>query len=277
MVTRRIFLAGGAGLALTAAGCASGGAPTVPGPPAVPPPPRPVALTEPVTVERVRSQARATEVDLVLITPEGVPAAGLPVCLALHGRGGRARTFLELGVPAMLTAAVRAGAPPFAIAALDGDHYWVAVDQRDDPQRMLTEELPGWLSRRDLRPAPAAAFGISMGAFGAYRYARDHHDLKAVVGCSPALFVNWPDAKARKVFRDEQQWETNEPLRHIEELKPVPVGVWCGVGDPFAHAARRFAQNAAPAAAKFSAGAHNDKYWKRVLPDILKFIGSRLA
>jgi pimeloyl-ACP methyl ester carboxylesterase len=279
-LTRRGLLLGGAAAALGtaawgAAACSTGNT-AVPGPPAGPPPVKPAALAEPVTVERVYSVTRAQTIEMVLMVPEGVPASGLPVCLALHGRGGRARDFIDLGVPRLLTDTVRRGGPPFAVAAVDGDHYWVAVDQRDDPQRMLSTELPIWLEQRDLRPVPSAAFGISMGGFGALRYARDHHDLRAVAGMSPALFQNWPDARARKVFHTPQQWETNEPLRHIEDLRGIPLGVWCGVGDTFVAAARKFCEVTAPAVASFTPGVHNDKFWKRVTPEVMNFVAKRM-
>jgi enterochelin esterase-like enzyme len=240
------------------------------------PPTGPAPVSEPVTVHRMRSAARGTDVELVLIAPGGVPAAGLPVCVALHGRGARARTFLSLGVPEFLTAAVRAGVPPFVVAAVDGDHYWVDVGDEDDPQRMLAEELPGWLRRRAL-PPPSAAFGISMGGFGALRFARAHPDLKAVATASAALFVSWPDARARKVFADEANWRAEEPLLHPAELPAARLGVWCGESDPFAGADRKLVKAAKPAVARFSPGKHDDAYWRGVLPDVLEFVGRHLS
>jgi S-formylglutathione hydrolase FrmB len=273
VLSRRTLLAGSALTLL--AGCSPTPSGPPPGPPAVPVPTHPAALRDPVTVHRTRSAARGTDVDLVLITPEGVPASGLPVCLALHGRGARARTFLELGVPAALTAAVRAGTPPFAVAAVDGDHYWVDVGSGDDPQRMLTDEVPGWLAGRDLRPA-SAVFGISMGGFGALRFARAHPDLKAVATASAALFVSWPDARSRKVFAGEDNWRAEEPLLHTEELPARQLGVWCGESDPFLGADRKLVKAVTPAVAEFSPGKHEDEYWRAVLPAVLKFVGERL-
>ncbi|SEF32555.1 S-formylglutathione hydrolase FrmB [Amycolatopsis pretoriensis] len=271
MLSRRGLLAGST-LALLA-GCSS--AEPAPGPPPVPAPTRPSAPSAPVTVQRMPSAARGTDVDLVLITPEGVPSSGLPVCLALHGRGARARTFLDLGVPAALTRAVREGVPPFAVAAVDGDHYWVGVGEDDDPQRMLTDEVPAWLTARDLRPA-SAVFGISMGGFGALRFARAHPDLKAVATASAALFVSWPDARSRKVFSDEANWRAEEPLLHTGELRPDAVGVWCGESDPFLSADRKLVKAVSPAVSRFSPGGHQDEYWRGILPDVLKFVGQRL-
>ena len=274
MLSRRGLLAGSA-LALLA-GCSASPSGPPPGPPAVPAPTGPSPVREPVTVQRMPSAARGTDVDLVLITPEGVPSSGLPVCLALHGRGARARTFLELGVPAALTAAVRAGTPPFAVAAVDGDHYWADVGSGDDPQRMLTDEVPGWLAGRDLRPA-SAVFGISMGGFGALRFARAHPDLKAVATASAALFVSWPDARSRKVFSGEDNWRAEEPLLHTEELHAEQLGIWCGDADPFLGVNRKLVKAANPAVSKFSPGGHKDEYWRGILPDVLKFVGQRLG
>ncbi|AXB48046.1 alpha/beta hydrolase [Amycolatopsis albispora] len=277
--SRRALLLGGGALAVAACDPAEPAAPSAsPAPPVVPAPPTPAG---PVTVDRVWSAARGAELDLVLITPEGVPAADLPVCLALHGRGSSAKTFVDLGLPSMLTEAVRAGVPPFTVAAVDGDHYWVAVDEADDPQRMLSGEVPEWLTRRGLGlrtgGVPSAIMGISMGAFGALRYARDHRDLRAAAAISPALFVGWGDARSRKVFRDRAQWEAHEPLLHADDTAPVPVGVWCGTQDPFAGAARRYIQAARPVVSRLSPGGHTDKYWKKVLPDVLRFVGERVG
>ncbi|MEU0788682.1 alpha/beta hydrolase-fold protein [Amycolatopsis sp. NPDC005961] len=272
MLSRRGLLAGSALTLL--AGCSS--SEPSPGPPPVPAPTSPSALRDSVTVQRMPSAARGTDVDLVLITPEGVPSSGLPVCLALHGRGARARTFLDLGVPSALTEAVRAGIPPFAVAALDGDHYWVDVGAGDDPQRMLTDEVPAWLASRDLRP-PSAVFGISMGGFGALRFARAHPDLKAVATASAALFVSWPDARSRKVFSGEDNWRAEEPLLHTEDLKAESLGLWCGDADPFLGADRKLVRAVNPAVAAFSPGKHEDAYWRAILPEVLKFVGRRLS
>lgn len=211
----------------------------------------------PATVEPVRSAARGTDVDLVVMRPADAPA-DLPVCLALHGRGGRARSYLDMGMPKFLTAA-RAD---FAVVAVDGgDTYYI-----DDALRMLRDELPRWLADRDL-PAPTAALGISMGAFGALRYARER-ELRAVAVAGPALFRSWAEASTRNVFRDERHWAANEPLRHPPD---VQLGIWCGTEDPFVDAARELADRTG-AQANIGPGAHEGGYFLRVLPDLLRFV-----
>lgn len=229
----------------------------------------------PVTVERVRSVARGRDVDLAIMRPAGVTAR-LPVCLALHGRGLDAKSLVDMGFPRFLTAAARAGAPPFAMAAVDGgETYFVARDEKDDPQRMLVEEVPAWLDARGL-PAPTAAYGISMGAFGALRYARNRPDLRVVAVIGPALFRSWADASSRNVFRDERQWAANEPLRHTGDIVGDRLGVWCGTDDPFVGAARELVDRTRPKIAAIGPGAHEGGYFLRVTPEMVQFIGQSI-
>lgn len=272
MVTRRAFLLGGAGVVVL------GGAGVVtdvlPGGPALrrmlgltgPDGEIPDVPAVPVTTERVRSAARGRDVDLVVM---GSTADRAPVCLALHGRGSGARSYLDMGTPRFLTAV---GGPRFVVVAVDcGDNYFVP-DGGDDALRMLTDEVPEWLAARGL-PAPQAALGISMGAFGALRYAREA-DLRAVAVLGPAMFRSWEEARTRDAFRDERHWAANEPLRHPPS---VPVGVWCGTEDPFVDAAREFVAKARPEVAEIGPGAHEGAYFLRVLPDALRFVGDRLS
>jgi S-formylglutathione hydrolase FrmB len=236
----------------------------------------PDAPAGPVEVDRVRSAARGTDVDLLVIRPADSPGE-LPACLALHGRGAGARSFLDMGLPRFLTAATRAGVPPFAVVAVDGgESYFVARDDRDDPLRMLVAELPEWLDERGL-PAPVAAFGISMGCFGSLRYARERQELRAVGVVGPALFRSWAEARQRNVFRDERQWAANEPLRHTEDIAGIPLGVWCGTDDPFADAARELIDRTSPSVAVVGPGAHENGYFLRVMPEVLRFVGANAA
>ncbi|MET0136067.1 MAG: esterase [Kibdelosporangium sp.] len=220
----------------------------------------------PVVTTRIQSGARGREVTVITMAPHGFAADELPKCVALHGRGGDAHWMVDLGVPQFLTAAVRAGVPPFAVVSPDGgaDSYWVEHDG-DDPQRMLAEEL-GPIQ---------AALGISMGAFGALRLARGR-ELEVVAVASPALYRDWSDAAGKGVFTSRAQWEADEPLRHVGELS-APVGVWCGTEDPFVDAARQLVAEARPAHAAITSGAHEVSYWRRVLPEMIAFAGPRLA
>ncbi|MGW4896449.1 alpha/beta hydrolase [Kitasatospora sp. NPDC004240] len=304
----------GAGVAAALVGCGTG------------PPAATGSATAPavaparVRQEERRSAARGTGVRLITVLPPGPsgrasgdPAApgDLPVCVALHGRGADARAWLDLGLPEALAAAVAAGIPPFAVAAVDGGDatYWRRVpdgapDGGDDPQRMLLEELPGWLAEQGLRP-PTAALGLSMGGFGALRHARHRGaGFGPVALLSPALFRDWPAAEAVRVFRDEADWAAHEPLRHQDEPYGRPVAVWCGTEDPFCDAARQLGRGGAGGGAgtgggaggggtggsggsgggtgggvrgHFVAGGHTPAFWRQVMPEAVAFLGRALA
>lgn len=235
-----------------------------------------------VRAESIRSEARGRDVRLVTVRPPGNPDADLPVCLALHGRGATAQQILDTYLPDRLAAAVAAGVPPFAVAAVDGgDTYWHALTAGDDPLRMLTAELPGWLAERGLAAAtggaPRAVLGISMGCFGALRYARARGDLAAAAVLSPALFRTWGDASVRHAFRDRADWAANEPLLHLKALRGLPIGVWCGDADPFLPVARTLGRGASDAALHVAPGDHSMDYWRTVTPAALRFLGAHLG
>ncbi|MFB9926203.1 alpha/beta hydrolase [Amycolatopsis halotolerans] len=271
-VTRRGLLLGSAAALVSA--CTGRSAP-VAAPTSAAPASSPSPLRASITIHRRHSAARGRDVDVVLMTPDGVPSLGLPVCVALHGRGSNARTFLDLDLPAALTAGVRSGVPPFAVVAVDGSHYWVP-DGSDDPRRMLADELPGWLSEAGLRPM-TGVLGISMGGFGALNLARRRRDVRTVATCSAALFRTWPEARTRHIFPSQDDWTAAEPLQHVDELPTRGLGVWCGDGDPFLAANRKLISSAKPEVSRITAGEHTEEYWRGVLPEVLRFLGSRLA
>jgi Putative esterase len=231
----------------------------------------------PVSVDTVHSVARGLDVNLVIMRPAGSQDGPLPVCLMLHGRGGTARGFIDFGMPRVLTAAVQAGVPPFAIAAVDcGEHYFVPKGS-DDPLGMLLNEVPGWLTTRGLDATAMAALGISMGSSGALTLARHRHDLRAVAAASPALFRRWSEAKKRNAFASERQWQDYEPLRHTADLAGIPLGVWCGTEDSFVDSARELITKSHPEVHSITRGEHGAGYWLRILPDMMGFVGKHLS
>lgn len=245
----------------------------------------PQVATGPMTDEPVASAARGRSVRLITMTPPGVAdRAALPVCVALHGRGADAETMVRTGLPQFLAAAVASGVPPFALVALDGGDatYWHRRTPGDDPQRMLLDELPGWLAARGFAKAhggaPSAALGISMGGSGALRYARGRGaGFGPVALLSPALFQSWADARTVDGFQSEADWREDEPLLHLDQPHGGPLGVWCGTEDPFCPAARRLATQAHAAQAHFPRGEHTGGFWERVLPEATAFLGHALS
>ncbi|MDH6136780.1 enterochelin esterase-like enzyme [Kitasatospora sp. MAA4] len=239
----------------------------------------------PLTDELVASQARGRTVRLITMTPPGVADHGaLPVCVVLHGRGADARAMVQLGMPQFQAAAVAAGVPPFVLVAVDGGDasYWHQRTPGDDPQRMLLDELPGWLAARGFaRPnagAPAGVLGISMGGSGALRYARARGaGFGPVAALSPAVFRSWDDARTVDGFDSEADWREDEPLLHLDQPHGRPLAVWCGTEDPFCPAARQLATQGGAVQARFPRGEHTDGFWRRVLPAALDFMGHALT
>lgn len=273
-MSRRAALLGGLGLgAGMLAGCQrenGAGAP----PPDLVLTNTPAAAAQPVTVSRNLSAGRYREVDLVIIRPEGVPIEPIPVCVALHAKMSGARSFIDLGVPDMLTQLVRYSSQPFAVVAVDGGN-WIG-NKDDEPQRMLNEDLPAWLDYNDLANTPFAAIGIGEGGAGALNFVRTP-GFAAAAAISPNLYESWGDAADSQDFVDQAQWERLEPLRHVGEYNNLPVGVWCGSDDAKYHgSARAFAERVGAAVKSFGNGGHEAAYWTKVLPEALKFVGGYL-
>jgi S-formylglutathione hydrolase FrmB len=170
-----------------------------------------------------------------------------PTVLVLHGRGGSVSWWESLGLPRFLVGCA------FRCAVVNGgEDYWVNL----------------------VPPVPFdAALGVSMGGFGVLDIA-SRRSLKAVAAISPALFPTWEDARRINGFASREVWEAHEPSRHLSLIRS-PVGIWCGREDPFHDPAEELAR-AVGATGSFEHGAHDGGYWRRVLPEALRFIGNRL-
>lgn len=113
-----------------------------------------------------------------------------------------------------------------------------------------------------------------MGAFGILRWAREQKPA-AVGVVGPALFRSWADAKGRNAFEDERAWADNEPLRHTDSIDGISLGVWCGTDDPFVESAVQLIDRVGAEVADIGPGAHDGGYFLRVMPGVIRFIGSR--
>jgi len=217
-----------------------------------------------VRFEQVDSVRRGSTVDLFTAVPAGHgDGAGLPVCLVLHGASGRPADYSTFGLPQFLAAAVRGGAPPFVLAGADGgSQSWSPVGA-DDPQGMLLEEMPGWLTERGFDVTRLAAWGWSMGGYGALRLAQVAPGrLRAVAVFSPAVR---PD---------------DAVTADAEALGGTPVGVWCGTEDPFYPAVRSLVDSLPEplAAGAYARGAgHTRTYLSSITLEAFGFLGSHLV
>jgi S-formylglutathione hydrolase FrmB len=191
--------------------------------------------------------------------------AGLPVCLILHGASATTADYTRFGFARFLTAAVRDGVPPFVLAGADGGRTrWVGFGpgSADDPQRMLAEEIPAWCEERGFDATRLAAFGWSMGGYGALRAAELRPGtLRAVAALSPAL-------------KDD-----DDVFADAARLDGERTALWCGRADGLIDEAQALAAAipGGPAVAEWAPGAHTRGYWNRVTPDAFRFVGERLG
>ncbi|NIJ13296.1 hypothetical protein FHU38_003640 [Saccharomonospora amisosensis] len=249
---------------------------------------RSITLSSPLSgtgftrLERVYSRARGRWVELALTLPTRNPPAGMPISLLLHGRHGSARTAAPEGLAQCLAGAVARGrVPPFGFLAVDGgDSYWHEHRPGDDPMGMLLLEVPNWLKELRLSGEggiPFACAGISMGGFGSLLYARHRAQrrsrLRAVGAISPALLTSWQQMRKRRAFNGPLDWASMDPLRHIQDIGDVPIGVWCGTQDPFISGTRRFISATNPEVAFIAEGKHNGEFFSRVAPGLVAFLG----
>lgn len=230
------------------------------------PGPAPAQPDAPVGDERlirIRSAARGREVDFWTAVPEGYGhGRGLPVCLVLHGASATADDFPRFGFARFLTDAVRHGVPPFVLAGATGGRLSWRRSGDDDPQRMVREEVPTWCARRGFDTSRIAAWGWSMGGFGALLLAETYPGwLRAVAAFSPA--VRPGDA----VFAGAAR------------LRGTPVGLWCGRQDGFLRDVRALARALPepPVRAEWADGRHNFAYWGTVIPDAFALLGAALT
>jgi Putative esterase len=247
-----------------------------------------------ITSGRFTSSARRRDVGWSLARPPGHSgAAGLPVALVLHGRGGDHSTgFTELKLHEFLAAYVRTGGRPFALAAADGgDEYWHPRSDGDDPLGMLTNEFLPMLNKLGLRTETVGAIGWSMGGFGALLLARESHrgtlphtsthaaprmSVAVVAASSPALFASY-QASASGAFDNAADFARYGDLTSEPDVGATPLYVACGTDDAFTQETRRYRANASPTpAGDISKGCHTGGFWRSVAAAQISFIGSHL-
>jgi S-formylglutathione hydrolase FrmB len=210
----------------------------------------------------------------VLLPPGSSSPAGLPICLALHGRGGNHRTAVSgPHLDRALATVVRSGGAPFAIVAMDGgDHtYWHRRADGDDPQAMLTSELLPRLGALGMRTSRIALFGWSMGGYGAFLVAETlgRSRVAFVAADAPALWLH-PGDSAAGAFDDADDFRRHDVFAGRQRLAGIQVRVVCGRSDPFLVATRTFLTEVPDVVgADYPPGGHDDKVWSATAVDQL--------
>jgi S-formylglutathione hydrolase FrmB len=230
-----------------------------------------------IRFERVYSAARRREVTLAFYVPTGSNARGLPMSILLHGLHGDARHSNAGSLAEVLTAAVTKGSvPAFGFVAVDGgDNYWHENVPGDDPMAMLLDEVPRWLKERGYGQ-PFAVTGVSMGGFGALLYARRRAErgdpVAAAAAIAPGLITTWPEMAKRKAFKNESEWASLDPLRHLKSTGSTALGVWIGDRDRFIEGTRQFMRAVRPEVGVVKSGGHDDELYRKVTPDVVQFL-----
>jgi Putative esterase len=218
-----------------------------------------------VRLEQVYSHARGKTIDLFTAVPHGHGGgAGLPVCLILHGVTATPSDYEGFGLGRFLTAAVRGGAPPFVLAGADGGLLYWEPDpaSADNPQKMVTDEMPRWLAARGYDTTRAAAWGWSMGGYGVLRLGEVRPGwLRAVAAFSPDV------THSPALAADDGVYET------------TPLGIWIGRSDPLFADVRAFVAKLPrrPQVLAYGDGAHTRAYWDSVTLPAFAFLGAALT
>lgn len=296
MPSRRAVLLGGAGVlgagAATAAGVYEG---VLPG--------RPQAQAlfglngeagkvpdvEPAHVEHGSfvSQLRGgLETGFSVVTPLGAPT-GLPVVVALHGRGSDHRSLVgpRFRIERFLEDHVERGGTPFAVGTVDGGQsYWHERPSGEDAGAMVVEEFLPLLAERGLRAGVTDRIGLlgwSMGGYGVLRLGGllGPDRVAAVCAVSPAMWSDPADA-SRSGFANPAEYERFTVQGRQEDLGGIPVRVDCGTGDQFYRAVEDYVDGFprdAGVVSTFEPGAHDPDYWRRMMPAELDFLARHLA
>ena len=234
------------------------------------------------------STALGTEVTWLVIAPRGVALDGLPMALALHGRGGHAWDAVGwLKADDALQDHADSGGAPFAIVAVDGgDHsYYHPRSDGTDALAMLTDELLPRAADVGLDTARIGAIGWSMGGFGALMLAResaqgrlDGTEVVAAVANGAALWTS-AGLTAEGAFDDPSDFARwGDLVAHPGVGGRVPLRVDSGEDDPFAAVIRRYRAAVVPTPeGGFVPGGHDGATWRPLLPAQLAFLADHLV
>jgi pimeloyl-ACP methyl ester carboxylesterase len=203
----------------------------------------------------------------------------LRTVVLLHGKDSSAQTVMSMGTEQFLADAVRAGLPPFALAAVDGGNgYWHRRASGDDAGAMVLDEFLPLLGQQGLDVSRVAFLGWSMGGYGALLLGSRLGPARTAAICavSPALWTS-PGAAAPGAFDGAADYEANSVWAQ-PALNSIPLRIDIGDDDPFAAATRQFiAQLATPPAGGFSPGGHNPAFWSSQLTPELTWVAPLLT
>lgn len=220
-----------------------------------------------------------------VVLPPGVMADALPVVIALHPLGVDERWAVDIGIDRFLAAAVADGVAPFAIVTVaGGTGYWHPHDGQDAGAVVVDDLLPAVTADRRFAGLDTGTLGLigwSMGGYGVLRLAPlfGADRVRAVVAASPAIWSDAAEASSSG-FDSPEEYDDYTVTGRQESLQGIDVRIDCGRGDPFLHDVEDYVDGFdgpdGAVTADFAAGGHDRGYWRRVLPDQLRFLGGAL-
>jgi enterochelin esterase-like enzyme len=208
-----------------------------------------------------------------------------PVVYLLHGLGGNQDSWLDHGIVQQANDLIAAREiPPLIIVAPAGDRgYW--VDHANGGPRYgsyISRDLISFIDKeyrtfahRDFR----AIGGISMGGHGALQLALNNPSTFGVVGAHSVALRR--KEQAFDFFGDRQYFEAHDPvtLCQKDQGQARQLLIWLDIGanDHWYGAAKSFHEllvaQRIPHSWQVYDGGHDPSYWRRQLPDYLRFYG----
>jgi S-formylglutathione hydrolase FrmB len=236
------------------------------------------------------------------------PGRRYPVLYFLHDGGGDEGVLFRQGMIAALDTAMRAGEIPeiLVVCPRGVGSWWVdAVDGKRRMAAFLSDDLVPFIDaayRTRAGRGSRLAAGVSMGGYGALRWALARPDLFAAAGgLSPAIqqlcsasvaalpFFIRPSLEAvfgadpvANVLRKNDLYQILLDDASLAGRAPFLL-VRCGTEDKYrlseiAGFFDRFATAMAlPHEIRLEPGVHDWPYWRRVFPDFVKSLAARLA
>lgn len=264
-------------------------------------------LTATAEVRRVEFESRLLGRMLTysVLLPEGTGHAvqRLPVVYLLHGAGGDASSWLELGAEDIVAALAREGrmrASVLVLPSLGPESWWIDGAADAAARSFFAELMPHVEARWPVRAdrAGRSIAGVSMGGFGALALVlRRPEQFCAAALISPAAYEAQPPAESaarrspqfmREGAFAPDLWASAGHLAQLDAYAraPAKVPMWIGVGDHDAlglalESAKLFWRlRAIPSqelALRIVGGAHDAETFRAALPEALTWVDHRCA
>ncbi|MCG1042354.1 esterase family protein [Mycetohabitans sp. B8] len=253
------------------------------------------AMASTVLIRSFHSEALNRDWSYTIYLPTGYDQGGprLPVIYLLHGNNGNANDWILQGcLQASVDALIeRKDIAPIVIVMPQGGTDWY-VDRKEAIETAFFSELMPEIDARfrvSRQRDERVVGGVSMGGFGALRYAMTRPDIfGSAILLSPAIYANEPppgsSARWVGVFGatqfDPRVWHAlNYPAQWRAYLRqPLRVPMFIAFGDDDfaiqAEACKLYTHLRAcgnPAALRIVDGGHTWAVWRNLLGDALRY------